>query len=307
MDTVLHIDPEFEGKIPPLTEEEFKKLEELIIEDGEVIMPIIVWNGTIVDGHNRWKILQIHPDIPYKIKEMAFADKWEAFAWMYKNQLGRRNLTDKQKSIIRAEYYNARKHTHGGNRGNQHSKVANVHSGLLPNEDTRSQVAKELGVGTGTINRDIHFAAGIEAIREEDQEFADSILNDETKVTSIDVQFFGKQEPEVRKELLEKMKSGEKLIKRRDFEKSANERMELEELENIASGLFRADAPAEITIDELLNEIRNNTKPYISLLHRIVARNIELCRKNKDMVIQTIQESITLFRKEIEKEINEHE
>lgn len=54
----LRIDPEFESKIPPLREEELKQLEENILADGVVINPLIVWNGIIVDGHNRYRILR---------------------------------------------------------------------------------------------------------------------------------------------------------------------------------------------------------------------------------------------------------
>ena len=51
--TELKIDPEFRDKIPPLTEAEFKQLEENIVADGEVREPIVAWNGTIIDGHTR--------------------------------------------------------------------------------------------------------------------------------------------------------------------------------------------------------------------------------------------------------------
>ena len=61
----LTIDPEFEGKIPPLREEELKQLEENILADGVVINPLIVWDGVIVDGHNRYRILQKHPEIQF--------------------------------------------------------------------------------------------------------------------------------------------------------------------------------------------------------------------------------------------------
>ena len=56
MSTKLTIDPEFRDKIPPLTETEYAQLRENILADGEVYEPIVVWNGTIIDGHNRWKI-----------------------------------------------------------------------------------------------------------------------------------------------------------------------------------------------------------------------------------------------------------
>lgn len=69
--TALKIDPEFQGKIPPLTSEELDQLEKNIVSDGKVINPIIVWNGLIIDGHNRYAILQKHPDIPYTVHEKS--------------------------------------------------------------------------------------------------------------------------------------------------------------------------------------------------------------------------------------------
>lgn len=82
--TALKIDPEFQGKIPPLTSAELDQLEKNIVSDGKVINPIIVWNGLIIDGHNRYAILQKHPDIPYTVHEKEFADRYEAIVWICK-------------------------------------------------------------------------------------------------------------------------------------------------------------------------------------------------------------------------------
>ena len=57
----LKIDPEFQSKIPPLTFEELNLLETNILEEGRILSPLIVWNGLIVDGHNRFAILKNHP------------------------------------------------------------------------------------------------------------------------------------------------------------------------------------------------------------------------------------------------------
>ena len=46
----LKIDPEFQSQIPPLTDDEFKQLEENILKEGKLISPLIVWNNTLVDG-----------------------------------------------------------------------------------------------------------------------------------------------------------------------------------------------------------------------------------------------------------------
>ena len=121
MSKVLRIDPEFQNKIPPLTDKEYEQLEENILEAGEVREPIITWNGVIVDGHNRYKIVQKHPEIKWKTLEMKFADKWEAIEWMCKNQLGRRNLTEQQMAYLAGKMYEASKHNNGGQGANQYT------------------------------------------------------------------------------------------------------------------------------------------------------------------------------------------
>ncbi len=54
----LVIDPEFAEKIPALTKEEFDQLEANILAEGRIIDPLIIWNGIIVDGHNRLRIIR---------------------------------------------------------------------------------------------------------------------------------------------------------------------------------------------------------------------------------------------------------
>ena len=109
MDELLRIDPEFESKIPPLTEEEYQLLEENILQDGVVLNPLIVWNGCIVDGHNRFRIIQAHPEIKYTVFEKEFPDRYAAIAWICCNQLGRRNLTPQQKKYLIGQRYEAEK------------------------------------------------------------------------------------------------------------------------------------------------------------------------------------------------------
>ena len=182
----LKIDPEFKNKIPPLTEDEFKQLEENIVSDGEVYEPIIAWRGVIVDGHNRWAIVQKHPEIPYKVKEMEFTDKWAAFEWMYRKQLGRRNLTDEQKTYMMGKMYEARKNT-ASFKGNQYTNGdgQNVHNQTLRErkDGTSGQIGKEFGVDGKTIRRAEHFANGIDALRAVSPEAADKVLEGKSKAT----------------------------------------------------------------------------------------------------------------------------
>lgn len=87
----LTIDPEFEAFIPPLDAMDYARLKANILADG-CREPISVWNGTILDGHNRYRICTEN-GIPFSTVEISSVHtRAEVFVWMYENQLGRRNL-----------------------------------------------------------------------------------------------------------------------------------------------------------------------------------------------------------------------
>ena len=50
------------------------------------------------------------------------AERSDVINWMYDLQLGRRNLTEKEKSYYRAKQYNSLKKEWGGDRGNQYTE-----------------------------------------------------------------------------------------------------------------------------------------------------------------------------------------
>lgn len=116
----LKIDPEFQSQIPPLTDDEFKQLEENILKEGKLLSPLIVWNNTLVDGHNRYEIVQEHPEISFSTMPLPFESREEVLAWICKNQLGRRNLTPEQKKFLMGKQYSSEKCTEAF-RGNQHT------------------------------------------------------------------------------------------------------------------------------------------------------------------------------------------
>ena len=66
----LNIDTEFKNLIRPLRKEEGMQLE-LNLVVGGCRDPIITWNNTIIDGHNRYEICnRLH--IPYATQEIEF-------------------------------------------------------------------------------------------------------------------------------------------------------------------------------------------------------------------------------------------
>lgn len=99
----LKIDEEFKTLLPDLSDEERKTLESSILEHG-VQFPILVWNGTIVDGHNRYMICKMNGITDIPVKEVEFKRRDDVIEWILKNQLGRRNLNDFQRIQIALRY-----------------------------------------------------------------------------------------------------------------------------------------------------------------------------------------------------------
>ena len=103
--------------------------------------------------------------------EMNFSDKWAAFDWMYKKQLGRRNLTDEQRTVLIGKMAIARMKSHGGNRGTEQDAAgrftASGQNGTLRKQErTRDVIAEELGIGARSVDRSIQFSKGIDALAE---------------------------------------------------------------------------------------------------------------------------------------------
>ena len=215
----LKIDKEFREKIPPLTEAEFEQLRENILSDGEVYEPIVTWNGVIVDGHNRWKIIQENPKIPFRTKEMDFSDKWAAFEWMYRKQLGRRNLTEPQKAYMIGKMYEARKNTESF-KGNQYTQKSgdgqNVQNQTRREvkDGTSGEIGKEFGIDGKTVRRNEQFAKGLDAIADVSKEAADKILKGESKATKSDVSEMREATKEEVKEFADAINRGETPKKR---------------------------------------------------------------------------------------------
>ena len=101
----LKIDLEFQGKIPPLNFEEEQQLEQNILHEGRLLNPIIIWNGFILDGHTRYRILRKHPFIAYQIQEIELDNRYAALSWICQNQLGRRNLDPERKKFLLGKEY----------------------------------------------------------------------------------------------------------------------------------------------------------------------------------------------------------
>ena len=89
---------DFKDLIPQPTAEEREQLEKLLLAEG-CRDAIVTWNGTIVDGHNRYALCQKH-GIPFETVERDFVDENAAKIWIVENQFGRRNLSQGQRAAL---------------------------------------------------------------------------------------------------------------------------------------------------------------------------------------------------------------
>lgn len=151
----LKIDPEFQSFLPPLPNEKYRQLEENIKTDG-CMGAIITWNGTIVDGHNRYRICQEN-NIPFNVEEKEFADRDEAIEWVIRNQFGRRDLSPAQRSELALKLkpmiQKRAKENQKAFKGNQYKTGNLANSPKKQPANTREELAKIAGVSSNTLGR----------------------------------------------------------------------------------------------------------------------------------------------------------
>lgn len=255
----LTIDPEFASKIPPLREEELKQLEENILADGVVINPLIVWDGVIVDGHNRYRILQKHPEIQFTTYEKQFPDRYAAIAWICKNQLGRRNLTQEQYKYLIGERYEAEKRTEAfyGNRftlADKSSRIQNE-SGYS-GERTREKIARENNISVSYVQRAGKFAKGVDAAEEAVPGIKQEILSGSIKPTEKAVAAIAKAPPEERPALVQQLRQAKETEKSEEKPKPRRSAAEtLQAIRDISANMLQSNG--EIDADDICAELED--------------------------------------------------
>lgn len=149
---MIEIKEELKKLIPALTAEEFKQLEENILKDG-IRDPLVLWNGYLIDGHNRYQIAFKH-GLEYKTIDKEFEDESQVKEWMINNQFGRRNLSNYQRSVLALELesvFSKRAKESKIEKVSHYRQTGEVLANL-PKPDTRKELSNVAGVGERTIS-----------------------------------------------------------------------------------------------------------------------------------------------------------
>ena len=144
---MIKIKEEFKKLIPALTKEEYKQLENNCIAEG-IREKILIWNGFIIDGHNRYEI-SLKWDLEIQTETKHFQDEEAVKEWMILNQFGRRNLSNYQRSVLALELEEV------FSKKAKENQVRKANSVLLISAeqklDTRKELSKIASVGHDTI------------------------------------------------------------------------------------------------------------------------------------------------------------
>jgi N6-adenosine-specific RNA methylase IME4 len=169
----MKIDIEFKSLIPPLKQDEYDLLEQNILTEG-CHDALVLWleEDILLDGHNRYEICIKH-NLPFSTRTISLSSRNAAMDWIDTNQLGRRNLSPDQMSIIRGRLYNRMKKDVGKPLGTI----------LAQNEpiSTATILSEQLGVSPATIKRDGQIAVFLDEHPVE----AEAVLQGDKTLTDI--------------------------------------------------------------------------------------------------------------------------
>ena len=165
-----------------------------------------MWGEVIIDGHNRFRIAEKHPHLKFATCERDFNDRYEALAWICKNQLGRRNLTFQQKKYLIGKRYESEKASYGGDRKSSEVKSSSQVGNLIPTEKTCDRIANEYGISRNSVLRAGAFSKAVDIADEIDPGIRSEIFAGKIKPTQDDVDAITKAAPEERPALVEELR-----------------------------------------------------------------------------------------------------
>ena len=249
-------------------------------------------------------MIQRHSDvtIKWRVRHMDFLDKWAAFEWMYKNQLGRRNLTDEQRTYMIGKMYEARKNT-SAFKGNQYTIVGSGQN--VQNQSRREQrngtsgeIGKEVGMDGRSVRRAEKFAKGVDTLRNVSPEAADKVLDGKSKITKTEVADLAKSEPEIIEAFAQAVNEGKKPERKPRKPKTEEEKRDIAEIEAILADMRDPTSTPAFTIDYLIEDIVLNGQTYVEQLTNTLKDRVALVTdENKPRIAAAINEVVENIKK----------
>ena len=122
------------------------------------------------------------------MEEIQLTNKYEALAWICKNQLGRRNLSPERKKFLLGKEYESTKLAVGAPLGSKHGiRKCGQNDHIFTESRTCQRIASEHGVGEKTVRRAEKYSQGIDAAEEAVPGAQEEILTGRIKATDAQI------------------------------------------------------------------------------------------------------------------------
>lgn len=143
----ITINPQLRDYIDPLTQHEYLALERSLLKEG-CRDALVLWEETLIDGHNRYTICQKH-GIPFQTKQNdQFKSIEDVMLWMIDNHLARRSVSSFQRGVLalrKKDIINTRRKDKSSQEKAQEAELALKDPDPVPVE-TREEIAKVAGL-----------------------------------------------------------------------------------------------------------------------------------------------------------------
>ena len=208
----LKIDKGFRALIRPPQKTAYLQLEHQIVKEG-CKEPILVWDGYIIDGHNRYSICVRHK-IPFTVRELPFKNRDEAIVWICTQQLSHPDLTEEMRKYLIGSLYEAEKRVNTQRASQIVNQAFQQEDAcvILPDgfdtfhmptfQITAQRIAAKYHVSWNTVNKYSVYAKALEEIRQKAPDAQLQILSGKYKVSHNNVIELAKLTPEKIKQVM---------------------------------------------------------------------------------------------------------
>lgn len=294
------VDPRFRDKIPRPSEEERRRLEENILKDGLVRDPLVLWKGTniLVDGHNRWDIIQKHPEIPYTTIEQEFENEWDVVAWICRNQLGRRNISKVVYDKLIQEEYEAVQRIPGGDHKSEEFKNQSGEKHHLDDKTpkTRKIIAEEHGITEQAVRSAVEFGRGLDAADAVAPGFKEEILSGDISAKKQEIAEMRKMKPEQIAEKVEEIRKPKVTFPSGNVSKPKKLSPAAQEIAENDKRTTDKNAVVEYGIDDLLEDLRMLQNDFIDKYHHAIDLHMDVATDNGRKVLSLMKEFETEWK-----------
>ncbi len=172
----LIIDTEFRLLVQPISPEALLSLQEDILLNGKKL-PVLVWEGNIIDGYEIYELCQKH-NIPVTVSSKKFSVRSQAISWICRRQLTRQDLIVETRRYLLGKYFESEK------------KLFLQSSATNPDKEhpssqyeIASRIGNEFNMSTSSIYKYGIYARAVDDIISKEPAVAEKILSAKIKIS----------------------------------------------------------------------------------------------------------------------------